>query len=125
MLFLDVFRDYEADYSATLSAEEVETQAEEGGNNQREAENEEEEEGRGKLFLLLGMPPLFHLIFSRYILLSLFSICFSSNFFLVCRSFFPSFSFTLSLSHCMSMQLKYGNLLSFLRKPSRKAILVT
>lgn len=66
MLFLDVFRDYEADYSATLSAEEVETQAEEGGNNQREAENEEEEEeGRGKLFLLLGMPPLFHLIFSR------------------------------------------------------------
>lgn len=62
MLFLDVFRDYEADYSATLSAEEVETQAEEGGNNQREAE---EEEGRGKLFLLLGMPPLFHLIFSR------------------------------------------------------------
>lgn len=65
MLFLDVFRDYEADYSATLSAEEVETQAEEGGNNPREAENEEEEEGRGKLFLLLGMPPLFHLIFSR------------------------------------------------------------
>lgn len=64
MLFLDVFRDYEADYSATLSAEEVETQAEEGGNNPREAENEEEE-GRGKLFLLLGMPPLFHLIFSR------------------------------------------------------------
>lgn len=63
MLFLDVFRDYEADYSATLSAEEVETQAEEGGNNPRE--NEEEEEGRGKLFLLLGMPPLFHLIFSR------------------------------------------------------------
>lgn len=60
MLFLDVFRDYEADYSATLSAEEVETQAEEGGNNPREAENEEEEEGRGKLFLLLGMPPLFH-----------------------------------------------------------------
>lgn len=119
MLFLDVFRDYEADYSATLSAEEVETQAEEGG-------NEEEEEGRGKLFLLLGMPPLFHLIFSRYILLSLFSICFSSNFFLVCRSFFPFFLFhSLSLSHCMSMQLKYGNLLSFLRKPSRKAILVT
>lgn len=66
MLFLDVFRDYEADYSATLSAEEVETQAEEGGNNPREVENEEEEEeGRGKLFLLLGMPPLFHLIFSR------------------------------------------------------------
>lgn len=65
MLFLDVFRDYEADYSATLSAEEVETQAEEGGNNPREAENEEEEEGRGKLLLLLGMPPLFHLIFSR------------------------------------------------------------
>lgn len=66
MLFLDVFRDYEADYSATLSAEEVETQAEEGGNNPRETENEEEEEeGRGKLFLLLGMPPLFHLIFSR------------------------------------------------------------
>lgn len=65
MLFLDVFRDYEADYSATLSAEEVETQADEGGNNPREAENEEEEEGRGKLFLLLGMPPLFHLIFSR------------------------------------------------------------
>lgn len=65
MLFLDVFRDYEADYSATLSAEEVETQAEEGGNNPREAENEEEEEGRGKQFLLLGMPPLFHLIFSR------------------------------------------------------------
>lgn len=64
MLFLDVFRDYEADYSATLSAEEVETQAEERGNNPREAENEEEE-GRGKLFLLLGMPPLFHLIFSR------------------------------------------------------------
>lgn len=48
-----MFRDYEADYSATLSAEEAEQQAEQGGGVQGE---EEEEEGRGKL--LLGMLPL-------------------------------------------------------------------
>lgn len=40
-----MFRDYEADYSATLSAEEAEQQAEQGGGVQGE---EEEEEGRGK-----------------------------------------------------------------------------
>lgn len=56
MLCSDIFRDYEADYSATLSAEEVELLAEEGGRKRREAE--EEEEGRGKLLLILGMPPL-------------------------------------------------------------------
>ncbi|TMS02723.1 Voltage-dependent calcium channel subunit alpha-2/delta-4 [Larimichthys crocea] len=63
----DIFRDYEADYSATLSAEEVELQAEEGGRKRREAnddeddddDDEEEEEGRGKLLLILGMPPFF------------------------------------------------------------------
>ncbi|KAI9533633.1 Voltage-dependent calcium channel subunit alpha-2/delta-4 [Dissostichus eleginoides] len=38
----DIFRDYEADYSATFSAEEVELQAEEGGRKPREAEVEEE-----------------------------------------------------------------------------------
>lgn len=64
MLCSDIFRDYEADYSATLSAEELELelQAEEGGRQRREADDddvEEEEEGRGKLLHLLGMPPLF------------------------------------------------------------------
>jgi len=48
----DIFRDYEADYSATFSAEEVELQAEEGGRKPREAEVEEE--GRGKLYLYLA-----------------------------------------------------------------------
>lgn len=56
LLCSDIFRDYEADYSANLSAEEVELQAEEGGRKRREAE---EEEGREKLLLVLGMPPLF------------------------------------------------------------------
>lgn len=46
MLCSDIFRDYEADYSTTLSAEEVELQA------------DEEEEGRGTLLLILGMPSL-------------------------------------------------------------------
>lgn len=63
MLCSDIFRDYEADYSATLSAEELELelQAEEGGRQRREADDDdvEEEEGRGKLLHLLGMPPLF------------------------------------------------------------------
>lgn len=56
LLCSDIFRDYEADYSANLRAEEVELQAEEGARKRREAE---EEEGRGKLLLVLGMPPLF------------------------------------------------------------------
>lgn len=49
MLCLDIFRDYEADYSATSSAEAVELQSEEeeGGRKRREAD--EEEEGRGTL----------------------------------------------------------------------------
>lgn len=55
----DIFRDYEADYSATLSTEEAELQAQEGGRRWREAEeeeaDEEEEEGRGTLLLVLGM----------------------------------------------------------------------
>ncbi|KAF3859174.1 hypothetical protein F7725_021573 [Dissostichus mawsoni] len=38
----EIFRDYEADYSATFSAVEVELQAEEGGRKPREAEVEEE-----------------------------------------------------------------------------------
>ncbi|KAI4802840.1 hypothetical protein KUCAC02_006414 [Chaenocephalus aceratus] len=38
----DIFRGYEADYSATFSAEEVELHAEEGGRKPREAEVEEE-----------------------------------------------------------------------------------
>lgn len=41
MLFSDVFRDYEADYSGTTSAEEVEV--EEGERKQRK---DEEEEGK-------------------------------------------------------------------------------
>ncbi|XP_041636744.1 voltage-dependent calcium channel subunit alpha-2/delta-4 isoform X2 [Cheilinus undulatus] len=48
----DVFRDYEADYSATFSAEEVELQAEEGGRKRREADDdddEEEEEEAGRI----------------------------------------------------------------------------
>lgn len=54
----DIFRDYEADYSATLSTEEAELQAQEGERRWREAEEEEadeEEEGRGTLLLVLGM----------------------------------------------------------------------
>lgn len=61
LLCSDIFRDYEADYSAALSAEEVELQADETvGRKRREADDddEEEEEGRGKCLLLLGMPPL-------------------------------------------------------------------
>lgn len=46
VLCLDIYRDYEADYSATSSAEEVELQVEEEGWRQREAD---EEEGSGKL----------------------------------------------------------------------------
>ncbi|KAM6962290.1 voltage-dependent calcium channel subunit alpha-2/delta-4 [Tautogolabrus adspersus] len=38
----DIFKDYEADYSATFSAEELELQAEEGGRKRREADDEEE-----------------------------------------------------------------------------------
>lgn len=49
LLCSDTFRDYEADYSATLSAEEGEIQEEEGGRKRWEAD--EEEEGRGKLTL--------------------------------------------------------------------------
>lgn len=49
VLCLDIYRDYEADYSATSSAEEVELQVEEEeGWKQREAD--EEEEGSGNLF---------------------------------------------------------------------------
>lgn len=59
MLSSDVFKDYEADYSTTLSAEEVEHQMEEGGEKRRKSVEEVEEEGRGKLLLILGMPPLF------------------------------------------------------------------
>lgn len=58
LLCPDIFRDYEADYSATLSTEEAELQAQEGGRRWREAdekEADEEEEGRGTLFLVLGM----------------------------------------------------------------------
>lgn len=57
VLCSDIFRDYEADYSATLSTEEAELQAQEGGRRWREAEEEadEEEEGRGTLLLVLGM----------------------------------------------------------------------
>lgn len=56
LLCSDVFRDYEADYSAALSTEEVELQAQEGGRRWREADVEEaEEEGRGTLLLVLGM----------------------------------------------------------------------
>lgn len=47
VLCLDTYRDYEADYSATLGAEEVELQVEEEGWKQREAD---EEEGSGNLF---------------------------------------------------------------------------
>lgn len=47
MLCLDIYRDYEADSSATSSAEEVELQAEEEGWKQWEAD---EEEGSGNLF---------------------------------------------------------------------------
>lgn len=55
LLCSDIFRDYEADYSATLSAEEPELQAEEeeeeGGWKQREADEDEDddEEGIGTL----------------------------------------------------------------------------
>lgn len=47
MLCSDIYRDYEADYSAASGAEEVELQVEEEGWKQREAD---EEEGSGKLF---------------------------------------------------------------------------
>lgn len=47
MLSSDVYRDYEADYSAASGAEEVQLQVEEEGWKQREAD---EEEGSGKLF---------------------------------------------------------------------------
>lgn len=47
MLCSDIYRDYEADYSATSGAEEVLLQVEEEGWKQREAD---EEEGSGKLF---------------------------------------------------------------------------
>lgn len=96
----DIFRDYEADYSATLSAEEVELQA------------DEEEEGRGKLLLILGMPSLFNLSSScsssplilEYGAVVLFSVFFS---------FFspPVSSLPLSFSHCTSMHSKYRYLL--------------
>lgn len=56
MLCSDGFRDYEPDYSPTLSAEKVEYHTEEGGRKRREAE---EEEGRGKPLLILGTLPLF------------------------------------------------------------------
>lgn len=57
LLCSDVFRDYEADYSATLSTEEAELQEQEGGRRWRKADEEEadEEEGRGILSLVLGM----------------------------------------------------------------------
>lgn len=48
LLCLDIYKDYEADYSATWSAEEVELQVEQEGWKQREAD--EEEEGSGNLF---------------------------------------------------------------------------
>lgn len=48
VLCLDIYRDYEADYSAASNAEEVELQVEEEGWKQREAD--EEEEGSGNLF---------------------------------------------------------------------------
>lgn len=96
----DIFRDYEADYSATLSAEEVELQA------------DEEEEGRGKLLLILGMPSLFNLSSScsssplilEYGAVVLFSVCF----FLFSP---PVSSLPLSFSHCTSMHSKYRYLL--------------
>lgn len=47
VLCSDVYRDYEADYSASSSTEEVELQVEEEGWKQREAD---EEEGSGNLF---------------------------------------------------------------------------
>lgn len=47
MLSSDIYRDYEADYSAASGAEEVQLQVEEEGWKQREAD---EEEGSGKLF---------------------------------------------------------------------------
>ncbi|KAM8739878.1 voltage-dependent calcium channel subunit alpha-2/delta-4 isoform 2-T2 [Acanthopagrus schlegelii] len=51
----DIFRDYEADYSATLSAEELELelQAEEGGRQRREADDDdvEEEEEAGRILI--------------------------------------------------------------------------
>lgn len=47
VLCLDIYRDYEADYSAASSAEEMELQVEEEGWKQREAD--EEEEGSGNL----------------------------------------------------------------------------
>lgn len=47
VLCLDIYRDYEADYSTTSSAEEVEFQVEEKGWKQREAD---EEEGSGIIF---------------------------------------------------------------------------
>ncbi len=68
VLCSDIFRDYEADYSATSSAEEVELQMEEGGRRQREADDEEEEEGRGNHLLILGMLPLFCFILILFFL---------------------------------------------------------
>lgn len=50
VLCSDGFRDYEPDYSATLSAEEVQHQTEEGGRKRREAEKED---GRRKHLLML------------------------------------------------------------------------
>lgn len=47
MLCSDIYRDYEAEYSAASGAEEVQLQVEEEGWKQREAD---EEEGSGKLF---------------------------------------------------------------------------
>lgn len=96
----DIFRDYEADYSATLSAEEVELQA------------DEEEEGRGKLLLILGMPSLFNLsssCSSSPLILEYGAVVLFSVFFFF---FFPPVSsLPLSFSHCTSMHSKYRYLL--------------
>lgn len=102
---LDIFRDYEADYSATLSTEEAELQAQEGGRRWREADEEEadeEEEGRGTLLLVLGMASPFIYPHSAAPLCALSSVHFLS---------YPSFisSFLLPLN-CASMPLKHAKL---------------
>lgn len=92
MLCSDIFRDYEADYSATLSAEEVELQA------------DEKEEGRGKLLLILGMPSLFNLsssCSSSPLILEYGAVVLFSGFFFVFSPLsHPSLSLSLTARAC-------------------------
>lgn len=107
MLCSDIFRDYEADYSAAWSAEEVELRAQEGGRRWWEAyEEEEEEEGRGTHLLVLGMPSPF---ISPHSAPRLYSFGSALTFSVSSRLYFLALN-------CTSMPLKHTHLLASLRK---------